>query len=71
MVMDLVTRTWICELVSAEETGLQVGLAFTHALELKGACSTGSTRTTRSWPTRPSTTRLGPCSWPSATPGRG
>jgi putative transposase len=36
MIMDLVTRTWICELVSAEETSLQVQLAFTHALELEG-----------------------------------
>ena len=36
MIMDLVTRKWICELVSAEETGLQVQLAFTHALELEG-----------------------------------
>ena len=36
MIMDLVTRKWICEVVSAEETGLQVQLAFTHALELEG-----------------------------------
>jgi hypothetical protein len=36
LIMDLVTRTWITELVSAEETGLQVQLAFTHALELEG-----------------------------------
>jgi putative transposase len=36
MIMDLVTRKWICELVSAEETSLQVQLAFTHALELEG-----------------------------------
>ena len=36
MIMDLVTRKWITELVSAEETGLQVQLAFTHALELEG-----------------------------------
>jgi putative transposase len=35
MIMDLVTRKWICEVVSAEETGLQVQLAFTHALELE------------------------------------
>ena len=34
--MDLVTRKWICELVSGEETGLQVQLAFTHALEIEG-----------------------------------
>src|SRR3954452_8827485 len=36
MIMDLVTRKWITELVSPEETGLQVQLAFTHALELEG-----------------------------------
>jgi len=36
MIIDLVTRKWICELVSAEETGLQVQRAFTHALELEG-----------------------------------
>jgi putative transposase len=36
MIMDLVSRKWITELVSAEETGLQVQLAFTHALELEG-----------------------------------
>ena len=36
MIMDLVTRKWICEVVCAEETGLQVQLAFTHALELEG-----------------------------------
>ena len=36
MIMDLVTRKWICEIVSVEETGLQVQLAFTHALEREG-----------------------------------
>lgn len=36
MVMDLVTRKWITEVVSAEETSLQVQLAFTHALGLEG-----------------------------------
>jgi transposase InsO family protein len=36
MIMDLVTRKWITEIVSAEETGLQIQLAFTHALELEG-----------------------------------
>ena len=34
-VMDLVTRKWICEIVSAEETSTQVQVAFTHALELE------------------------------------
>ena len=35
-VMDLVTRTWITEIVSAEETSTQVQVAFTDALELEG-----------------------------------
>ncbi len=35
-VMDLVTRKWICELVSAEQTTTQVQVAFTDALELEG-----------------------------------
>jgi putative transposase len=35
-VMDLVTRKWITEVVSAEETSTQVEVAFTHALELEG-----------------------------------
>jgi putative transposase len=35
-VMDLVTRKWITEVVSGEETGTQVQVAFTDALELEG-----------------------------------
>jgi transposase InsO family protein len=35
-VMDLVTRKWICEVVSGEETTTQVQVAFTAALELEG-----------------------------------
>ena len=35
-IMDLVTRKWICEVVSAEETGTQVQAAFCDALELEG-----------------------------------
>jgi transposase InsO family protein len=35
-VMDLVTRKWICEVISAEETSTQVQAAFTDALELEG-----------------------------------
>jgi len=35
-VMDLVTRKWICEVVSPEETSTQVQVAFTDALELEG-----------------------------------
>ena len=35
-VMDLVTRKWICELVSAEETSTQVQVCFLDALEAEG-----------------------------------
>jgi putative transposase len=35
-VMDLVTRKWICELVSIEETSTQVQVVFMDALELEG-----------------------------------
>jgi len=35
-VMDLVTRKWICEVISAEQTSTQVQAAFTDALELEG-----------------------------------
>jgi transposase InsO family protein len=35
-VMDLVTRKWITELVSIEETSTQVQVVFMHALEIEG-----------------------------------
>jgi transposase InsO family protein len=35
-VMDLVTRKWLTEIVSAQETGTQVQAAFLEALELEG-----------------------------------
>jgi transposase InsO family protein len=35
-VMDLVTRKWINEIVSAEETSSQIQVVFTEALELEG-----------------------------------
>jgi transposase InsO family protein len=35
-VMDLVTRKWICELVSIEETSTQVQVVFMQALEIEG-----------------------------------
>ncbi len=35
-VMDLVTRKWLCEIVSGEETSTQVQVAFTQALEQEG-----------------------------------
>jgi putative transposase len=38
-VMDLVTRKWICELVSIEETSTQVQVVFMDALEREGLIS--------------------------------
>jgi putative transposase len=38
-VMDLVTRKWICELVSVEETSTQVQVVFMDALEIEGLLS--------------------------------
>jgi putative transposase len=38
-IMDLVSRKWICEVVSVEETSEQVKLGFTRALELEGLMS--------------------------------
>ncbi|MDQ3677017.1 MAG: integrase core domain-containing protein [Actinomycetota bacterium] len=35
-IMDLVTRKWICEIISGEETSTQVQVAFCDALELEG-----------------------------------
>lgn len=35
-IMDLVTRKWITEIVSAEETSTQIQVVFTEALELEG-----------------------------------
>ncbi len=35
-IMDLVTRKWIREIVSAEETSTQVQVVFTDALEAEG-----------------------------------
>ena len=36
IIEDLVSRTWITEIVSVEETSTQVELAFTAALEIEG-----------------------------------
>ena len=36
IVEDLVSRKWITEIVSVEETSIQVELAFTAALEIEG-----------------------------------
>jgi transposase InsO family protein len=43
-VMDLVTREWICELVSIEETSTQVQVVFMDALEAEGLLELVETR---------------------------
>ena len=43
-VMDLVTRKWITEIVSAEETSTQVQVVFTEALELEGLLALAEAR---------------------------
>ncbi|MGH8990177.1 MAG: transposase [Acidimicrobiia bacterium] len=58
-VMDLVTRKWITEVVSAEETATQIQVAFTAALDLEGlldlveARQDGTVDPTVDDPTRP------------------
>lgn len=37
-IMDLVSRKWLTEIVSVEETSIQVAQAFTAALQLEGLC---------------------------------
>jgi hypothetical protein len=37
-IMDLVSRKWLTEIVSVEETSTQVAQAFTAALHLEGLC---------------------------------
>jgi len=39
VIEDLVSRKWLCEVVSAEETSVQVQAAFCEALEAEGSCS--------------------------------
>jgi hypothetical protein len=48
-VMDLVTRKWITELVSIEETSTQVQVAFMDALETEGLLELSRPARTR-WP---------------------
>ena len=71
-VMDLVTRKWICEIVSVEETSTQVQVAFTQALELEGLLD----ESTPAWSATPIAASMlqlqfsSRSCWPSATTGR-
>ena len=69
MIMDLVTRKWITEIVSGEETSLQVQLAFTQALELEGLLDQVDEHQAR-LADRPSMTPPCWCCSPSAITGR-
>ena len=51
IIEDLVTRKWITEIVSAEETSTQVQLAFTDALEREGLLDAGRRPPRTAWST--------------------
>ena len=68
-IMDLVTRKWINEIVSAEQTSTQVQVVFTEALEPQGLLPSSKPARTAS-STRASTTRPGPSCWPCRTTDR-
>jgi putative transposase len=59
-VMDLVTRKWITEAVSGEETSTQVQVAFTDALELEGLLELIEAREERVAATSPLDAQLAP-----------
>jgi putative transposase len=63
VIEDLVSRKWLAEIVSAEETSTQVQIVFTDALE-REACWSGWPPATTAWPTPPWTIRPGRCCWP-------
>jgi putative transposase len=69
VVEDLVSRKWLAEIVSAEETSTQVQVVFTDALERQG-CWRGSPPARTAWSTPPPMTPPGQCCWPSATTHR-
>jgi putative transposase len=66
VVEDLVSRKWLAEIVSVEETSTQVQVMFTEALEREG-CWSWSPLGRTAWSTPPWTTRPGRCCWRSAT----
>ena len=69
-ITDLVTRKWICEIVSGEETSTQIQAAFCDALELEGLHELVAER--QDSPADPLSMMpfAGRSSWPSATTGR-
>ena len=73
-VMDLVTRKWISELVSIEETSTQVQVVFIDALELEGLLELVEARQDATaadpFPQVPTLTCSRRCCSPSATTGR-
>jgi hypothetical protein len=69
VIEGLVSRKWLAEVVSVEETSVQVQAAFCQAPEAEGTW----TRSAPAWTapsTRPATTRPGRSCWPSATTHR-
>ena len=69
VIEDLVSRKWLAEIVSAEETSTQVQVVFTDALEAEG-CWSGSPLVRTAWSIPAWMTRPGRCCWPSATTAR-
>jgi putative transposase len=73
-VMDLVTRKWICELVSIEQTSTQVQVAFLDALETEGLLELIEARQDAlpadTSPSMPTLMFSRPSGLPSATTGR-
>jgi hypothetical protein len=63
VVEDLVSRKWLAEIVSAEETSTQVQVVFCDALEREG-CWSWSRPARTAWSTRASMTHPGRCCWP-------
>ena len=58
VVEDLVSRKWLAEIVSVEETATQLQVVFTDALEAEG-CWRGSRPVWTAWSTPPWMTRPG------------
>jgi putative transposase len=69
IIEDLVSRKWITEIVSVEETSTQVELAFTDALQAEGLLEQVDAPTTAG-STSASLTRPARSCSPSATTGR-
>jgi transposase len=63
VVEDLVSRKWLAEIVSAEETSTQLEVVFPRRWNAR-ACWSGSPPARTGWSTRPWTTRPGRCCWP-------